>query len=160
MYIYVYVCMLIHIYMGYDNLYFVPAGVPVIEGPSEVIYRPNEGPIELTCERNTTAGSTGWRVNGGNTLSLDDIRMGGLPGHTVNGTNLVIVNATNNTQYICVSVDDVLGNTDSNPVYLYIAGTYINCINYYTMYAYDCVYMHAHNNINCDQGQVLYLLWN
>ena len=49
------------------------------------------------------------------------------PGHTVNGENLVIVNATNNTEYICVSIAGG-GNADSDPVILYVAGTY--CILY------------------------------
>ena len=44
------------------------------------------------------------------------------PGHTVNGVNLVIVNATNSTNYICVSVVDGMNDTDSEPVYLYVAG--------------------------------------
>ena len=51
------------------------------------------------------------------------------PGHAVNGVNLVIVNATNSTNYICVSLVDNVGETDSEPVHLYVAGmcsTYIS----------------------------------
>ena len=44
------------------------------------------------------------------------------PGHTHNGVNIVIVNATNNTEYVCVSSVDGFPVRDSDPVYLYIAG--------------------------------------
>ena len=60
-------------------------------------------------------------MNGSNTISVANIRNGGFPDHAVNGSNLVIVNATNNTEYICVSVTDN-GNVYSDPVILYIAG--------------------------------------
>ena len=103
--------------------YSFSIGVAVIEGPSKVIYRPNEDSIELSC--NITEGIIGWRVNGGETFSIGDIRDRGLlPDHIVNGTNLVIVNATNNTQYICVSVTND-GDIPSAPVYLYITGMLI-----------------------------------
>ena len=99
-------------------------GAAVIQGPDVVIYRPNEELVELTCV--ITEGSTGWRVNDSSTFSLSEIRNGRLPDHTVNGVNLVIVNATNNTEYICVSIRDA-GNLESSPVRLYIAGMYICC---------------------------------
>ena len=102
-------------------LSLISVGVVVIQGPDVVIYRPNEAPVELVCN-NTGGGSTGWRVNGSSAVSVADIRDRQLlPDHTVNGINLVIVNATNNTEYICVSVTDD-GNANSDPVVLYIAG--------------------------------------
>ena len=96
-------------------------GVPVIQGPSEVIYRPGEGSIQLICVRNTTAGSTLWRVNGSDAVAPSGIAAR-FPGHTVDGVNIVIVNATNSTNYICVSVVDNMEDEDSEPVYLYVAG--------------------------------------
>ena len=95
-------------------------GTTVIEGPTEVIYRPGDDPIELTC--NITIGITGWTTNGGeDKFTIPEIRNGALPGHTINGTNLVVVNATNNTQYICYSITDSV-IIPIAPVYLYIAG--------------------------------------
>ena len=47
------------------------------------------------------------------------------PGHTTNGSSIVIVNATNNTQYICASAKGGAMVTDSDPVVLYVAGMYV-----------------------------------
>ena len=60
-------------------------------------------------------------MNGSNTVIIRDIANGGLPNHTVNGNNLVINNATNNTNYICVGTTSV-GLVESDPVILYIVG--------------------------------------
>ena len=38
------------------------------------------------------------------------------------GVTLEIVNATNNTRYACVLLVDGMDPTDSEPVYLYVAG--------------------------------------
>ena len=97
-------------------------GAAVIEGPAEIIYRPGDDPVELTCI--ISEGSTGWSVNGENPVTVTFIRNGGLDKHTVNGTNLVVLVPTNNTQYVCVAIRDG-GDFYSNPVYLYIAGTYV-----------------------------------
>ena len=96
-------------------------GTPVILSPSEVIFRPGEGPVELLCVRNTTAGSTLWRVNGSSAISPYDIGRV-FPGHGADGVNLVINDPSNNTEYICVSVVDNMNDIDSEPVYLYVAG--------------------------------------
>ena len=118
------------------NLCCVFVGAAVIEGPSEVIYRPGGDPIELSC--NITEGIIGWRLNDGQTFSVGDIRDRKiLPGHMVNGTNLVIVKATNNTEYICVSTTSD-GDTPSAPVYLYIAGMLI--ISPHHIVVFTCTY--------------------
>ena len=117
-------------------LSFNVVGAPVIQSPSEVIFQPNEGLVELVCDRNTTAGSTLWRVNGSSALIPADLVMM-FPGHSLNGVNLVIVNATNNTEYICVSAVDNVGLTDSEPVYLYVAGTYVVSL-YVTIIIFIC----------------------
>ena len=55
------------------------------------------------------------------------------PGHTPKGDNLVIINATNNTEYICVAVEGGGATTNSEPVVLYIAGMlYYYHLIYYT----------------------------
>ena len=102
----------------------ISVGIPVIQGPSKIIHRPDEGPVELVCDRNTTAGSTLWRVNGSSAQTPADLVMM-FPGHSLNGVNLVIVNATNNTEYVCASVVDGMNSTYSEPVYIYVAGKYV-----------------------------------
>ena len=64
-------------------------------------------------------------MNGSNAMFAGDF-----PGHTAaaGGISLVVVNATNNTRYICVSFVQSMvemPQTDSEPVYLYIAGMLI-----------------------------------
>ena len=105
------------------NYHFISAGTPVIQGPSEVIFRPNEGPIELVCVRNTSAGIAAWIVNDSAAVIPAQIAAN-FPGHTQNGVNIVIVNATNNTEYVCVSAVDGM-ETASAPVVLYVAGNFI-----------------------------------
>ena len=91
----------------------------VIQGPSDVIYFPNQGPVELTC--NISEGSTGWQLNNTRIYTLTEIRDGELTGHSLNGANLVVNVPTNNTQYNCMSIRDA-GNIISDPAFLYIAG--------------------------------------
>lgn len=117
------------------TLSLISIGFAVIQGPSVVIYQPNEGPVELTCMRNTSAGSTGWSMNDGPALTLSGINNGALPGHTVNGLNLVIVNATNNTQYRCWTIQDNADDVPSDPVTLYIAGM----LYHNTSHTYICM---------------------
>ena len=101
------VCICIQELLYVTLFVFASVGAAVIQGPSEVIYRPNEGQIELTCT--VTNGLVGWRINDGVILTIPEIRaQGRLPDHTVNGTNLVVVNATNNTEYVCVSLQILL----------------------------------------------------
>ena len=107
-------------------LLLISIGAAIIHSPPEVIYRPGDDPVELSCTVNE--GSTGWSVNGGDTATVTTIRNGNLDNHTINGTNLVVLIPTNNTQYVCVAIRDA-GDSLSNPVYLYIAGTYVRmCI--------------------------------
>ena len=103
-------------------MYVIRIGVAVIEGPAEVVYRPGDNPVELTCT--IYEGAAGWSVNGENPVTVTAIRNGGLDNHTVNGANLVVLVPTNNTQYVCVAIRDG-GDFYSNPVYLYTAGTYV-----------------------------------
>ena len=95
----------------------------IIEGPQNVTYLPGQTPIPLavvlTCS--VTEGALLWRVNGTD-YTIEDISSGELQGHSNDGTNLVIVNPMNNTQYICVSVTDGNGDTLSDPAYIIIPG--------------------------------------
>ena len=95
-----------------------------------MIYFPNQGPVQLTCVRNTTAGSTAWRVNG-TQFSLTQLSNNESTGHSRNGTSIVINTPTNSTEYICVLVFDDRPDIFSDPAYLYIAGmirTYITLL--------------------------------
>ena len=117
----------------------------VIEGPSDVIYFPNQGPnqlpVELTCT--ISEGSTGWRVNGDRIYTLTEIRNGELAGHSLNGANLVINTPVNNTEYNCVSIRDD-GNVISDPAFLYIAGMfYYNVYYNHTQIYIQMLFLHA-----------------
>ena len=108
----------------YICVYFISEGA-VIEGPRDIIYFPNQGPVELTC--NISEGSTGWQLNNDRIYTLTEIRRGELTGHSLNGANLVVNVPTNNTEYTCVSIRDA-GNIISDPAFLYIAGRFIICV--------------------------------
>ena len=101
----------------------------VIQGPSDIIYFPNEGPIILNCT--ISDGSTGWSVNGAPAISLSAIRGGAIPGHNVSGTSLVINTPVNNTEYVCLSIRDE-GDIPSEPAFLYIAGMFLSPYYAYT----------------------------
>ena len=79
-------------------------------------------PIELTCN---VIGEAAWRING-TTYLLSDLRFGLLPGHSLNGANVLVNSPVNNTEYICVFlVRD--GKITSDPAYIIIAG---ECVHY------------------------------
>ena len=99
----------------------------IVEGPSDVIYFPNQGPVEVTCT--ISQGSTGWRLNGDRIYTLTEIRNGSLTGHSLNGSNLVINTPINNTEYNCLSIRDD-GNVISDPAFLYIAGRLSQCFSH------------------------------
>ena len=94
------------------------AGI-VIDGPSNVTYLPvlTPLPIELIC---SITGVAGWRVNN-ITYTLGQLDNGALPGHSRNGTNILVNSPVSNTEYICVSTTND-GETMSDPAYIIIAG--------------------------------------
>ena len=137
-YVYVYIFIYIHTHTHtyiYTQIYIYCkintvitfVGFAVIQGPPVVIFHPNEGPVELMCNRSGVI--TSWRVNGSTPAATPAEVPSELPGHTVNGENIVIVDATNNTEYICVSIA-AEGNTDSDPVFLYVAGMLYHITNF------------------------------
>ena len=93
----------------------------VIEGPSNVTYIPGQTPlpIELIC--NVTGFPT-WIVDGSD-YTLSSLIGGGLTGHNVSGTNILVEAPVNNTEYICVSNSVMTGlETDrSEPAFLSVA---------------------------------------
>ena len=109
------------------NIVITIVGFAVIEGPPVVVFQPNEGPVELIC--NISGALTAWRVNDSAAIIPFEISAY-FSGHAVNGANLLIVNATNNTEYVCVSVEGGGVVTDSDPVVLYIAGSYVESLSY------------------------------
>ena len=96
----------------------------IIEGPANVTYYPNLTvlPIELICN---VTGVAAWIVNGRSYI-LGDFANGELPGHNVNGNNILIDAPVNNTEYICVSQASGVNETRSDPAYIYIAGKFKN----------------------------------
>ena len=73
----------------------------VIEGPSNVTYLPGltQLPIELTCN---VTGFPLWRINNV-TYALNQLMQGDLPGHNISGSNVLINNPVNSTEYVCIS---------------------------------------------------------
>ena len=79
----------------------------------------NFSPIELTC--NVTGVVIAWRVNN-KYYSLTDLTNGVLPGHSRNGTNILLLDRLkNNTEYVCVSTTSD-GDVSSDPAYILIFG--------------------------------------
>ena len=111
----------LHLYDWVIHIFSIILGA-AIQGPSIVIYFPGQETIQLACS--ITQGSTGWSVNGQPAVSLTGIDANGIPGHSRNGTNLVINTPVNNTEYACVSIRDDR-DVFSDPAYLYIAGEYV-----------------------------------
>ena len=90
-------------------------------GPSSVTYLPGLTPlpIVLTCN---VAGVATWTVNDTD-YTLANLTDGELPGHSLHGTNILVLSPVNNTEYICVSLTND-GKTRSDPAYIVIAGKY------------------------------------
>ena len=101
------------------NIIITIVGFAIIEGPPVIIFRPNEGPVELIC--NASSNVIAWVVNNSSAALPSAVAMQ-FPGHGVAGDNLVIIDPTNNTEYICVSVEGGGVTTNSDPVVLYLAG--------------------------------------
>ena len=107
-------------------MYAYSTGV-IIEGPSNVTYLPGVTPlpIELTCN---VTGTAVWRVNG-TSYNLTDLTNGSLPGHSRNGTNILVISPVNNTEYICVALTND-GETLSDPAYIIVAGKRLDISTY------------------------------
>ena len=86
-------------------------------------------PVQLTCDVTPVAG---WIVNDSILLlnQLDSI------GHGLNGTNIVINNPVNNSQYFCSN-----GINDGEPYHIFVAGKYIS-IPMYFRYLHTYVYVY------------------
>ena len=93
-------------------------------GPSNTTYLPGLTPlpIELTCN---VEGTPLWRVNNGS-YTLTQLMNGDVTGHDRNGTNILVDEPLNNTEYICVCLLNQ-GKTEirSDPAYIIIAGEYV-----------------------------------
>ena len=94
-------------------------------GPSNFTYLPNITllPINLTC---IDTGVVTWRING--TFYIPTNRINGtLSGHHHVEANLSIDSPVNNTEYICVSMNNY-SVIISNPAWIIIAGEYLHVI--------------------------------
>ena len=83
-----------------------------------------ELPIELIC--NVTGTVIVWRVDGMDYL-LSSLTNGVLPGHNATGTSILVNSPVNNTEYICVYLNDGGTSIRSDPTYIFIAGKYDKC---------------------------------
>ena len=73
-------------------------GTTTVEEPGVVIYYPDVTTIELTCD---VSPGVAWLVNSASYLSIE-LENGNLPGHDINGSNILIMtNPMNNSQYSC-----------------------------------------------------------
>ena len=64
---------------------------------------------------------TAWRVNG-TSYTRNQLANGALPGHNHTGANILVTSPVNNTEYICVFLDDDNNQVNSDPAYIIIAG--------------------------------------
>ena len=106
---------------GHDLYHYYNCTGIIIEGPSNVTYRPGltSLPIELTCD--VTGVVIGWIVNGTDRL-LASLTNGALPGHNVTGTNILVNSPANNTKYICVFLNDDGNQITSDTAHVFVAG--------------------------------------
>ena len=86
-------------------------------------------PIELTCD---VSPGVAWVVNG-NSYFINQLRNGDLPGHNVNGSNILITsNPMNNSQYVCT--DSI--SSDGGVYHIVVAGEYADLFIMYTYESY------------------------
>ena len=120
-----------YIYIYATNTY----GITTVEEPGVVLYHPGVTvlPIKLTCD---VSPGVGWLVNGISYL-LNQLQNGNLPGHNVNGSNVLITNIPmNNSQYVCSD-----GITNEGVYRILVAGEYANM---FVMYTYE---LYTHNSV-------------
>ena len=81
-------------------------------------------PTELTCD---ISDGVAWVVNNV-TYLLNQLRTGNLPGHNVNGSNILITSIPmNNSQYVCSD-----GNNNGGVYLIIVAGEYADLFCMYT----------------------------
>ena len=118
--------MCIHMYsisISYVYMYTYTYIGMITQGPMNVTYFPGQPDIQLICT--VSSGVPLWIINGtAVTLSQLDAPTDTVPpGHSRNGTNIVIsAPPVNNTIYVCelpLTADD---STFSYPAFIYVAG--------------------------------------
>ena len=94
-------------------------------GPGIVVAHPGQT-VELLCN---LTGLTNWIVNG-QRHTLNELVNGSLPGHSINGTNIIVEDIVindprNGSKYICVLPQlPPLTEIRSDPTNLYVTGEY------------------------------------
>ena len=108
----------------YNDLYLYNIGT-ILTSPRNFTFLPGitPSPIQLTCDVTPVAA---WVVNN-DTLLLNQL---GSIGHSRNGTNIVINNPMNNSEYFCSD-----GINNGEPYYIFVAGKYV-CMSMY--FTYTC----------------------
>ena len=93
----------------------------ITQGPMNVTYFPGQPDIRLTCT--VSSGVPIWVVNG-TPFTLNQLNNMILPGHSSNGSDIIIAAPpTNNTRYMCevtVTVGDPTFESDT--AFVYVAG--------------------------------------
>ena len=92
-------------------------------------------PIEMVC--NVTL-IPSWRVNGTDYL-IGTIAGGNLQGHSRVGTNILINQPLNSTEYVCVESNSTNIVATSEPANLYFAGMYVQS----ALCAHTHIYIHC-----------------
>ena len=92
----------------------------VVEHLISAIYIVNANRLPIVLKCNVTGVVVAWRVNN-KYYSLTDLTNGVLPGHSRNGTNMLLYRPKNYTEYVCVSTTSD-GDVSSDPAYIFIFG--------------------------------------
>jgi len=91
-----------------------------VKGPESVIYFPGQNESAIFECKVSEGFSLSWSVND-TAYSLNNLSSGGLPGHTINGTSVIVTTPYNGTSYTCIASSDS-NKTYSGTAHLYIAG--------------------------------------
>ena len=115
------VCMyFIHLSCMLQNMYI--GATTVEEEPGVVIYHPGVT-TQLTCDVNP---GVGWIVNNVSYF-VDQLRNGNIPGHNVNGSNILITSSpVNDSEYVCTD-----GTNNGGVYHIIVAGEYADLFYMY-----------------------------
>ena len=95
-----------------------------------VIYHPGVT-TELTCD---VSSGVAWLVNSASYL-VSQLRIGRLPGHNINGRNIIIMNnPLNDSQYVCSD-----GITNGGVYRILVAGECVNLLHYVARPSQGCL---------------------
>ena len=91
-----------------------------VKGPEDSIYFPGQNDSVIFECQVSEEFSLSWSVNG-TEYTLSNLSSGDLSGHTINGTNIIVLVPYNGTSYTCIASSGS-NRTHSGTAFLYIAG--------------------------------------